>query len=93
MTCPTCHDDGSACFDCGSIDIPALGRKLGLLFRDDRPTLLRILAGTQRRHWPILAHAFLLHIGQPSPADVAGAPALTEPAILHLWSQLVKEAA
>lgn len=91
MTCPSCHGDGRPCFACGAVDLPALGRKVGLLFRDDRPTLLNILRCTQRRHWPILAHAFLLSIGQPSSADVTHPPVLTEPAIMHLWSQLVKE--
>lgn len=86
--CPTCLNDGRLCWDCGSVDQPAIGRKILYLMHNDRKTLLRILSGTPRRQWPLLAQAYVGALGpteQGQRVPVLG--------VVSLWGMLVKEAA
>lgn len=86
-TCPTCNDDGRLCWDCGSLDQPAIGRKILYLMHHDRPTLLRILSGTPRRQWALLAQAYCAALGTTDQGQAV--PAL---GVVSLWGMLVKEA-
>lgn len=85
--CLTCHDSGEYCLDCGSFDMPAIGRKIVYLQHNDRPTLLRILAGTPRKQWLLLAQAYVAALGTTEHGQAV--PAI---GVVSLWGMLVKEA-
>lgn len=86
--CPTCRDDGRLCWDCGSLDQPAIGRKIRYLMKNDRPTLLRILGGTPRNQWYLLAKNYVTALGVEDASQMV--PVL---GVVSLWGMLVKEAA
>lgn len=86
--CPVCRDDGRLCWSCGSVDQPAIGRKILYLMHNDRPTLLKILAATPRRQWPLLARSYVLALGTTEQGQ--SVPAI---GVVSLWGMLVKEAA
>ena len=86
--CPTCQGDGRLCYDCGSVDQPAIGRKILYLMRNDRPTLLRILSATPRCQWPLLAQAYVGALGLTKQGQ--GVPVL---GVVSLWGMLIREAA
>lgn len=86
-TCPHCHNDGQLCWECGALDAPSIGRKLVYLQHHDRPTLLRILAATDRRFWPLLAAAYCAAIGVTEAGQRV--PAI---GVVSLWGMLVREA-
>lgn len=83
--CKACAGRGP-CWECGAIDLPALGRKIRALGRE---SLIALLCGTEQRWWPILAHAYALEIGHTPTCDRQP----TETGILWLWGQLVRKAA
>lgn len=85
MTTHTCPDDGP-CFDCGALDLPAIGRKIVYLNHHDRPALIRILSGTLPQFWPLLARAYCMAVGCTEHGQ-----AVSEPGVLFIWGQLVKE--
>ena len=86
-SCAVCHNDGRLCWDCGSIDQPAIGRKIVYLMHNDRPTLLRILAGTPRKQWDLLARAYVGALGTTEQGQAV--PAI---GVVSLWGMLVREA-
>lgn len=88
LRCSTCHDAGGLCWDCGAIDQPSIGRKIVYLQHNDRPTLLRILDGTPRSQWPLLARAYVAALGVTEQGQAV--PML---GVVSLRNMLVKEAA
>lgn len=78
--CPSCQGRGP-CWECGAIDMPALGRKIKQLNDEDKPALLTILRGTKRQYWPLLARAYALTLGSRAPQAQEG--------ILWLWDELM----
>lgn len=85
--CPHCGDQGP-CFECGALDLPSIGRKIVYLQHNDRPSLLRILAGTPRNQWPLLAKAYVAALGVTEQGQTV--PAI---GVVGLWGMLVREAA
>lgn len=69
------------------LDSPAIGRKIKHLMHNDRSALIRILSGTRREFWPLLATGYLIELGQTEQADRQP----TLPGVLYIWEQLVKE--
>lgn len=86
--CSYCNDRGP-CWECGALDLSALGRKLRYEMRDDRPALLARLRSTPRRFWRVIAHAYALEIGGTPWVNTQP----TIPGILWLWTTLERESA